>query len=85
MLTDDDFIDLNSKFNTSCKPSSRIFTLLTVPFGLFMVVVLCYLGYFPLKMELHSVILIGFIFLAFVGSVSWIILFTDLVKQFKRS
>lgn len=65
MLTDDDFIDLNSKFNTSCKPSSRIFTLLTVPFGLFMVVVLCYLGYFPLKMELHSVLLIGFIFLVF--------------------
>ena len=31
------------------------------------------------------IILIGFIFLAFVGSVSWIILFKDLVKQFKRS
>ena len=45
MLTDDDFIDLNSKFNTSCKPSSRIFTLLTVPFGLFVLVFLCYLGF----------------------------------------
>ena len=32
-----------------------------------------------------AIIIIGFAFLAFVGSVSWIIFFKDLVKQFKRS
>jgi hypothetical protein len=62
MLTDDDFIDLNSRFYTTCKPMSRIFTLLTIPSILFAIIILCYLGYFPLKVEIHSVVLIGFIY-----------------------
>ena len=62
MLTDDDFIDLNSKFQTTCKSQSRIFTLLTIPTILFGLIILCYLGYFPLKVEIHSVVLIGFIY-----------------------
>lgn len=66
MFTDDDFIELNSKFYNSCKPNSRIFTLLTVPMGLFALVLLCYLGFFPLKVELHSVVLIGFIFFIYI-------------------
>ena len=66
MFTDDDFIELNSKFYNSCKPNSRIFTLLTVPMGLFALVVLCYLGLLPLKVELHSVVLIGFIFFIYI-------------------
>lgn len=65
MLTDDDFIDLNSRFYTTCKPISRIFTLLTVPTLLYAIVVLCYLGVLPLKVEIHSVILIGFIYLIY--------------------
>ncbi len=62
MFTDDDFIELNSKFYTTCKPQSRIFTLLTVPAALFAIVLVCYLGFLPLKVEIHSVVLIGFIF-----------------------
>ena len=62
MFTDDDFIELNSKFYTTCKPLSRIFILLTVPTALFGIILLCYLGVLPLKVEIHSVILIGFIF-----------------------
>ena len=65
MLTDDDFIDLNSRFYTTCKPMSRIFTLLTVPTALFAIIVLCYFGFFPLKVEIHSVVLIGFIYLIY--------------------
>ena len=65
MLTDDDFIDLNSRFYTTCKPISRIFTLLSVPTLLYAIVVLCYLGVLPLKVEIHSVILIGFIYLIY--------------------
>ena len=62
MFTDDDFIELNSKFYTTCKPQSRIFTLLTVPAALFAIILVCYLGFLPLKVEIHSVVLIGFIF-----------------------
>ena len=68
MLTDDDFIDLNSKFYTTCKPMSRIFTLLTIPTALFAIIVLCYFGFFPLKVEIHSVVLIGFIYLIYLFS-----------------
>ena len=66
MFTDDDFIELNSKFYNSCKPTSRIFTLLTVPMGLFALILLCYLGFLPLNVEAHSVILIGFIFFIYI-------------------
>jgi len=62
MLTNEDFIDLNSKFYTTCKPMARIFNLLTIPTFLFALIILGYLGLFPLKVEIHSVILIGFIF-----------------------
>ena len=65
MLTNEDFIDLNSKVKTSCKPLSRIFTLLTIPTMLFTIVILGYLGHFPLKVEIHSVLLIGFIYIIY--------------------
>lgn len=69
MFIEDDFIELNSKFYTTCKPTSRIVTLLSVPIVLFIAVLLCYVGVFPLNVEIHSVILIGiilFIYLFFV-------------------
>ena len=66
MFTDDDFIELNSKFYNSCKPTSRIFTLLTVPMGLFALILLCYLGFLPLNVEAHNVVLIGFIFFIYI-------------------
>ncbi|MFY4818328.1 MotA/TolQ/ExbB proton channel family protein [Aliarcobacter butzleri] len=69
MFIEYDFIELNSKFYTTCKPTSRIVTLLSVPIVLFIAVLLCYIGVFPLNVEIHSVILIGiilFIYLFFV-------------------
>ena len=69
MFIEDDFIELNSKFYTTCKPTSRIVTLLSVPIVLFIAVLLCYIGVFHLNVEIHSVILIGiilFIYLFFV-------------------
>ena len=69
MFKEEDLIELNSRFYTNCKPLSRIFTLLTVPTLLFILVILCYFGVLPLKVEIHSVILIGaiyFIYLFFV-------------------
>ena len=69
MFKEEDLIELNSRFYTNCKPISRIFTLLTVPTLLFILVILCYLGVLPLKVEIHSVILIGaiyFIYLFFI-------------------
>ena len=69
MFKEEDLIELNSKFYTNCKPLSRIFTLLTVPTLLFILVILCYFGILPLKVEIHSVILIGaiyFIYLFFI-------------------
>ena len=63
MLSNDNLIDLSSiKYQTTCKPISRIFTLLTIPTTLFAIIILCYLGKLPLKVEIHSVILIGFIY-----------------------
>ena len=69
MFKEEDLIELNSRFYTNCKPISRIFTLLTIPTLLFVLVILCYLGVLPLKVEIHSVILIGaiyFIYLFFI-------------------
>ncbi|MBP9491235.1 MAG: MotA/TolQ/ExbB proton channel family protein [Aliarcobacter sp.] len=63
LLNDNNLIDLSGiKFQTTCKPMSRIFTLLTIPTALFAIIILCYLGQLPLKVEVHSVILIGFIY-----------------------
>ena len=69
MFKEEDLIELNSRFYTNCKPLSRIFTLLTVPTLLFILVILCYFGVLLLKVEIHSVILIGaiyFIYLFFI-------------------
>ena len=69
MFKEEDLIELNSRFYTNCKPLSRIFTLLTIPTLLFILVILCYFRVLPLKVEIHSVILIGaiyFIYLFFI-------------------
>ena len=62
MFKEEDLIELNSRFYTNCKPLSRIFTLLTIPTLLFILVILCYFGVLPLKVEIHTVVLIGFIY-----------------------
>ncbi|MGJ0377181.1 MotA/TolQ/ExbB proton channel family protein [Aliarcobacter cryaerophilus] len=69
MFKEEDLIELNSRFYTNCKPISRIFTLLTIPTLLFVLVILCYFAVLPLKVEIHSVILVGaiyFIYLFFI-------------------
>ena len=69
MFKEEDLIELNSRFYTNCKPLSRIFTLLTIPTLLFILVIFCYFAVLPLKVEIHSVILIGaiyFIYLFFI-------------------
>lgn len=62
MVTNENFIELNTNFYTECKARARIFTLLTVPTLLLLIIILGYFELFPLKVELHSVILIGFIY-----------------------
>lgn len=65
MFKEEDFSLLNSKFYKSCKPFSRIFTLLSIPAILFALLILCYLKVLPLKVEIHTVILVGFIFVIY--------------------
>lgn len=62
MVSNESFIELNKNFYTQCKAYARIFNLLTIPTFLFIIVIAGYLEYFPLKVEIHSVILIGFIY-----------------------
>ena len=62
MFKSDDLTLLNSKFITKCSPFMKIFTLFFTPALLFALVLLCYFDYLPLKIEIHTVILIGFIF-----------------------
>ncbi len=62
MITNENFIELNNNFYTKCKKNARIFNLLTIPTFLFGIILAGYFGYFPLKVEFHSVILIGFIY-----------------------
>src|SRR5574344_2444020 len=65
MFKEEDFFELNSKINRNCKPFSRVFTLLTIPSLLFAIVILCYLNILPLKVDIHTVVLIGFIYLIY--------------------
>ncbi|RXI27794.1 MotA/TolQ/ExbB proton channel family protein [Aliarcobacter trophiarum] len=65
MFKEEDLFELNSKINRKCKPFSRVFTLLTIPSVLFVLVILCYLNILPLKVEIHTVILIGFIYIIY--------------------
>jgi hypothetical protein len=62
MVNEEDFIKLNSSFSTQVKCGWNIISLFLIPFLIFVLVVLAYFGAIPLKMELHSVILIGLIF-----------------------
>lgn len=62
MITDENFIDLNRNFYTACKAKARIVTLLSVPTLLVLIVFLAYFNIIPLQMELHSLILISFVY-----------------------
>ena len=62
MVNEEDFIELNSSFNTQAKCGWNMISLFFVPFVIYLLVILAYIGTIPLQMELHSVILIGIIF-----------------------
>ncbi|HJE02964.1 hypothetical protein AAX26_00696 [Aliarcobacter thereius] len=62
MFKADDFLELNSRFITNCKPFLKIITLFLIPALIYALVLLCFFDYLPLKIELHTVILIGVIF-----------------------
>lgn len=62
MITNENFIELNNNFYTRCRKNARIFNLLTLPSILFGIIVAGYFEYFPLKVEFHSVLLIGLIY-----------------------
>jgi hypothetical protein len=62
MVNEEDFIELNSNFNQKAKCGWNIIALFFIPFVIFLLVILAYIGIVPLKMEFHSVLLIGIIF-----------------------
>lgn len=65
MVYEDHFVELNSNFNTHGNCSLKAINLLSVPFIIYLLVILSYIKVVPLKVELHSVILIGLIFLIY--------------------
>jgi hypothetical protein len=65
MINDDDFIELHidSKKQGSC--FFKLLSLFWLPFLIFLGVIAGFLGYLPLKVEIHSVVMIGFIFIIY--------------------
>jgi len=56
-------LEHNKYSNTSCV--SRIFILLLIPFLFLAGLILAYLNYIPLKVEVHTLVIVGFIFIVF--------------------
>lgn len=65
MVNEQDFIELNTNFDTSGNCSARIINLLLVPTFIYVLVIGAYFGIIPFKMEVHSVILIGMIYVVY--------------------
>lgn len=65
MSIDSNFIKISSDLHSNCNPISKIVNLLVVPVLIFLLVVLCFVGVLPLKVEIHSVILVGFILIVY--------------------
>ncbi len=69
MANENDLNELNSNFKTNDNCTAKISTLLFIPTVVYLIVILSYFKIIPLKMEIHSVILMGliyFIYLFFV-------------------
>lgn len=62
MVNEEDFIQLNSSFSQQAKCGWNIISLFFIPFLVFILVILAYFHIVPLRMEFHSVLLIGIIF-----------------------
>lgn len=67
MVSETDFIDLNNNYNTSGKCGARIFNLFIIPTLLYIIIVLGYLKIINFPVEIHSVVLIGLIFLIYIN------------------
>ena len=67
MINDDDFIGLHldSKKQGTC--FFKLLSLFWFPFLIFLGVVAGFLGYIPLKVEIHSVVMIGIIFVIYLS------------------
>ena len=65
MVSEQDFIDLTLSFQKKSNCRVRLLALLWLPLAIFLIIISGYLGIIPLKTEIHSVILIGFIFIIF--------------------
>lgn len=65
MVNEDQLVELNSNFNTHGNCSLKIITLISIPSVIYILVLLSYFKVLPLKVEIHSVILIGLIFLIY--------------------
>ena len=67
MVNKEDFIQLNNSYDTSGNCASRIINLLLVPTLMYAIVVLGYFGVINFKVEIHSVILIGIIYIIYLN------------------
>jgi hypothetical protein len=65
MINEASFIDLNKNYKTYGLCFIKIFNLLLAPMLMYSIVVFGYLGIIPFDVEVHSVILIGLIFLIY--------------------
>ena len=65
MVSEQDFIDLSLKFQTKGSCALRLIALVWVPLLMYLVVVGGYVGLLPFQAEVHSVILIGLVFVVY--------------------
>ena len=68
MIINADSLKISQNLQSNCNINSKFITLLTVPVLLYVLVILCFLGILPLKLEIHSIVLIGFILLIYLFS-----------------
>ena len=66
MILNADSLKISQNLQSNCNTNSKFMTLLTIPVLLYLLVILCFVGVLPLKLEIHSLILIGFILLIYI-------------------
>jgi methyl-accepting chemotaxis protein len=67
MVNEQDFIELNNNYDTSGKCGARIFNLFSIPTLLYTIIILGYIEIINFNVQIHSVILIGLIFLIYIN------------------
>lgn len=70
MINEQKLFELNTNFNTKANCITRLLILLSVPTLIYIFILASFLEYIPLKMELHSVLLTGFIYLIYLFFIS---------------